>query len=129
VSRFLLLLEAGPCMGSYEVARAPHVLRAVRSAAGKLDVLDLLTDTPDEDEDVYIYQRKEGEHGHVCTRGRGCYAMVTYAYVGPMDTETGELSEVTCDERAWWEEQRMAALRAWAGGRPTPEPQRQGTLL
>lgn len=128
MSAFLLMLEAGPCMGSYETARAPKVLRAVRAAGGKLDVLDLVEDAPADDEDVFVYRAREDRHGHMCGRGR-CYVTVSYEYVGPLDKQTGELSEVDEDELAWWAEHAHAAMLAWARGEPTPEPARQGTLL
>lgn len=129
MSRFLLLLESGPCMGSYEVARAPRTLRAVRDASGHRDVLDLVDDQPRDGEEVFVYERSGERVGHVCTRGRGCYQTVDYRYVGPMDKTTGELRDVSDEDRAWWEEQRMAAMRAWAMGEPAPEPDAQGTLL
>lgn len=133
MSRFLLILDSGPCMGGFEVKRAPRTLRAVRTPAGKLDVLDLLEDEPSADEDIFVYTRVDGQVGHLCMGGRGgCLQTVAYRYVGPLDKETGELGDVEEDDRRWWDEQRMVAMRAWAMGdayRVPTGPPAQGTLL
>jgi hypothetical protein len=131
VSRFLLLLDSGPCMGGFEVKRAPRTLRAVRTPAGKLDVLDLLEDEPSEGEEIFVYTRVDDQVGHICGRGR-CLQTVAYRYVGPLDKETGELGDVDDAARRWWDEQRMVAMRAWAMGetyRTPAAPPAQGSLL
>jgi hypothetical protein len=130
MSRYLLMLMDGPCLGSYEVARAPITLRAVVSATGKKDVLDLLEDAPGDDEEVFVY-RRHGAAGHACMRGpTRCLTTLDYHYVGALDRDTGEVLAPTADERAWWETQRVGALRAWGHGNPPPAtPPRHGRLF
>ena len=133
MSGILLMLDNGPCMGSYDVTRAPKTLRAVRSSTGQRDVLNLPEDAPAADEDVHVYTRDDRAAGHLCTRGRGCYTTLSYRYVGALDKTTGEITLVDEADAAWWEEQRMAALRAWAVGEryavPAARPAQGTTLL
>lgn len=122
---FLLLLGAGPVMGSYETARAPLALRAVRHRdTGKCDVLDLVEDAPESDEDLFLYRRNPDAPAggmHVHERGRGgrgrrWLRTLSYEYVGPLDRDTGEVTEISEQHRAWWEAQYREALIAWAFG-------------
>ena len=119
MSRHLLVLTTGPCMGTYETARAPLALRAVRRESdGRCDVLDLLDDAPEPGELVYLYRRDPGARaGHVCLRRPSrCLTVLDYAYVGALDQVTGELAELSDADREWWATQRDAAMRAWAFG-------------
>lgn len=115
----ILYLDSGPCMGTYVVARAPRVLRAVKSTIdGALDVLDQVDDTAQLFERIFIYRRRDDVVGHLCTRRRGCFAQFHYEHVGELDPDTGEIEALTDRDRAWWNVQRNLALSAWAMGEP-----------
>lgn len=69
----------GPLAGeSFTVPRCPRVVRCVRAADGKADILNDPEDTPRLDEQVHWYQWDGKPAGHVCVRGRGrgCYSVV-----------------------------------------------------
>lgn len=73
-----LLLECvdGPLAGaSFTVTRCPRVVRCVIAADGTRDVLNLPEDAPRLDEAVHWYRWDGRTAGHICTRGRGCYAI------------------------------------------------------
>lgn len=81
----MISLEGGPGEGAYAVKRAPKFLRAVlNTLTGEKDVLDQLSDTPGDNEEVWVY-KLEGEAGIVhLNRGKGqsgFYATGTYRYV------------------------------------------------
>lgn len=63
----------GPASGTtVGLRRAPNYLRVVIGANGKVDALDLLSDTPREDEKIHVYQLAKarftlGDDVFVCT--------------------------------------------------------------
>lgn len=82
----------GPCEGSLQCTRAPKYLRATLGPRGKPDVLDLLEDTPNPDERVYVYEwAKEPTSAFICGRGRGRHSGLTviayYRYRDDVDAE------------------------------------------
>lgn len=115
----------GPVEGTFAVRYAPVFLRAVVARdSGILDVLDERTDTPNENEEVYVYKLlkgsgahmhlnfhvdvqfdEEGEHIHPDT---GFYASGLYYWMPEVD---GELLR---DNRTWeqWVFQAWQELRA-----------------
>ncbi len=86
----MIELKGGVCEGTYMVKRAPIYLRAVIDNEGKRDVLDLLEDTPKENESVHIY-RLEGEAGvvHLNFGGGkgGWYALGNYHHMPNIEGE------------------------------------------
>jgi hypothetical protein len=66
--------QDGPAEGKVLLLkRAPHWLRVVIGAAGEVDALDQLTDTPDPTEKVYAYVMVSGPtRSHVNMGRRGC---------------------------------------------------------
>ena len=82
----MLKLVDGPAEGTYAVKRAPLYLRAILNPqTGEKDVLDQLTDSPCDFEEVSVY-KLEGEPGMVHLNfGRsartGFYASGTYHHV------------------------------------------------
>jgi hypothetical protein len=109
----MLTLKDGPCEGTYMCKRAPLYLRAVINADGKTDVLDLIEDTPQLDEKIYIYER-EGDVGSVHLNyggGRGgFYAFATYHHLPDV------IGENARDNKTWqkWatERGRVSLLRS-----------------
>jgi hypothetical protein len=99
----VIKLVDGPAEGAYAVKRAPLYLRAIlNTLTGEKDVLDQLTDRPDDFEEVWVY-KLEGEAGMVHLNfgsGRGghrtgFYATGTYHHLP--DVVGGELRS----EMAW----------------------------
>lgn len=85
----MIKLVDGPAAGAYAVKRAPLYLRAtVDAGTGVRDVLDQLTDSPSESEDVVVY-KLEGEAGmiHLNFGGTalrtGFYVTGNYYHVAP----------------------------------------------
>jgi hypothetical protein len=64
----------GPAAGKrLDLRRAPLYLRVVIDADGGVDALDLLDDTPDPGEAIYVYRMSANlGSGIACTRGKGC---------------------------------------------------------
>lgn len=99
----MLELKDGPCEGVYYCKRAPYRLRAVVNGQGEKDVLDLVDDTPADDEKVYIY-RLEGEPGWMHIHGtkiHGFYATGTYFHMPEVDGEA-------LRDNAKWQEWALA---------------------
>lgn len=116
MGELVAMLLDGPCLGSYDVARAPQAMRAtVRRATGDRYVLDLVDDVVEPGEDAHLY-RRDGGVGFACGRGGG-YRTVSYHWVGPLDAETGEVTDPKPEDREWWEAQRRLAIAAWIEGR------------
>lgn len=120
----------GPAAGvRLSCQRAPLLLRVVRSPevaaaiGGGWDALDQLTDTPADDEEIWVYQKTE-DHGAMhlqCAgpggRGRRCRWEEFADYrLYPTQPDAATLRD-TVLWRAWAESQR-AALTA-----PTPTPE------
>ena len=88
----MIRLVDGPAKGTYAVKRAPLYLRAtVDAGTGVRDVLDQLTDSPSESEEVVVY-KLDGEAGTVhlnfgSGRGQrtGFYATGDYHHVPGVD--------------------------------------------
>lgn len=98
----MIQLVDGPAEGAYAVTRAPIFLRGVvNTLDGEKDVLDQLTDTPGDNEEVCVYKLK-GEAGVVhLNRGKGrsgFYATGTYHHLP--DVLGAELRE-TMQWRQW----------------------------
>lgn len=95
----LLRLEDGPLAGAMlEVDRCPRQVRCVRSTSGKIDILNHPDDEPAGDETVYWYEHNpDGDRGHICTRGAGCYhqASLTYAPLLSRTRPEGQLELAT----------------------------------
>lgn len=121
----MIHLHGGPCEGVYAVKRAPMYLRAVRNRGATkavpgsgMDVLDQLDDTPDADEDIYVYRIRSGTEGHVHlnmgSRGTGFYALGEYDFLPDVE---GEPLRATEAWRAWAESQPAVAERSgYEGG-------------
>ena len=98
----MLTLVDGPAAGTYWCHRAPLSLRAVVKGT-ELNVLDLVTDTPDPDETIHVY-RREGPAGtvRICGRGKnainGWFATGRYVYMPDVD---GEQFRSTQAWQAW----------------------------
>jgi hypothetical protein len=104
----------GPAKGTYSLRRAPLYLRAVVTAKGKVDVLDMLDDRPRPGERVYVYRADDSpefpsrfmlsDSIYVCVRtkdGAGAQAggaTGTYRHLPEVD---GELVRETAAWRAW----------------------------
>jgi hypothetical protein len=75
-----VVCQDGPLAGeSFTVSRCPRVVRCVRGADGKADILNEPQDAPRLDEVVHWYRRDGRPGGHMCVRhgrGRGCYTIV-----------------------------------------------------
>jgi len=86
----MLILNDGPCAGTYMCKRAPDYLRAVINGKGEKDVLDLPGDTPEPDEEIYIYRLVEGPGWIHLKRGgkkgSGYFATGSYKYIPGIDT-------------------------------------------
>ena len=96
----MLQLKDGPCEGVYYCRRAPDYLRAVINDKGEKDALDLIDDTPRDDELVFIY-RLEGEPGWMHIHGtkvHGFYATGTYYYMPEVD---GKLLRDNAEWQKW----------------------------
>lgn len=108
MSRFL----DGPAISkTLDCARAPTFIRVVVAASGKIDVLDLMDDTPRSDEMVHVYEQVPGTHHgpmFVCVRGRGGgsgrFESADYVYRPDID------GEQLRDNGSW---------RAWAQAQPS----------
>lgn len=101
----MLQLKDGPCKGIYYCKRAPTYLRAVKGKdnAGNTDVLDLIDDTPNSGETVYVYHL-DGEPGWIHIHGtkiHGFYATGTYYYMPEVNGET-------LRDNAKWQEWALA---------------------
>ena len=84
--------EDGPAAGQVlSLTRAPIFLRVVLAPDGKVDALDLLEDTPAQDEKLFAYQRV-GEAGMMHVRrsgGRGgWYTVADYRLVKDQPAES-----------------------------------------
>lgn len=68
----LLMVEDGPAKdaGGLVAQRAPEFLRFVVDSQGHWDALDQLDDQVADDEQIYVYRRREGV-GHVRGHGKG----------------------------------------------------------
>ena|ERR1700723_887131 len=66
----VISFKDGPADGmEFNLRRTPLFMRITRDQdTAKVDALDLLDDTPRDDEDIFVYQRI-GEYGHACARG------------------------------------------------------------
>ncbi len=73
----------GPADGqTLMLARAPRFLRVVVGPNNKIDALDQLTDTPEENEETHVYEiQTEPIRAHInCGRGKsGWYEIADYA--------------------------------------------------
>jgi hypothetical protein len=119
MSALAALLTDGPCIGSYDVQRAPVAMRAtVKLADGTRYVLDLVDDVVEPGEVAHLY-RRDGGIGFACgRRARDSYRTVTYTWVGLLDPATGVVADPSPRDREWWDGQRALALSAWALGEP-----------
>ncbi|MGO9903463.1 MAG: hypothetical protein ACLP0J_28130 [Solirubrobacteraceae bacterium] len=81
MSLFVVCLD-GPLAGeSFTVARCPRVVRCVRAADGKADILNEPDDTPRLDEIVHWYQWDGRPAGFMCGRGeRNSFRVVHLHY-------------------------------------------------
>ncbi len=93
----------GPAKGSpLELRRAPLFLRVVIGPRGKVDALDQLDDTPNDNETVHIYKRTSGVAVmFACGRG-GCRGTVAadYEHYLPVFGPTCDFRN-TDDWQAW----------------------------
>ena len=110
----MIRLLDGPAEGRYAVRRAPIFLRAVVSASGKADILDLLDDHPRPDERVHVYRAVPGtttmlpDSVFVCVRTKDGYGQAAgaageYHLLPDVDGETVR---------------ETAAWREWVGTQP-----------
>lgn len=73
---FFLEVLDGPLAGAtFTVSRCPRVVRCVIAADGTRDILNEPDDSPRLDEVVHWYRWDGRSSGHICTRGRGCWAI------------------------------------------------------
>jgi hypothetical protein len=74
----LVACNDGPAAGaSFEVTRCPKLVRVViDGTSGKRDILNEADDEPTVNEAVHWYRWDGRSAGHLCTRGRGCHALV-----------------------------------------------------
>lgn len=56
----MMKLVDGPAKGTYMCKRAPLYLRAVVNDKGGTDALDMLSDTPTDNEAIHVYRRIGG---------------------------------------------------------------------
>lgn len=115
-----VVLEDGPCAGTYSVRRAPHFLRAVRFEA-KQDLLDQLDDEPRLGERVYVYEAIPGTIFDPDTLAR------TGTFLCPPPGASGRYRHrPDVDGEAL---RTTAAWRAWARAQPAPIALLDGVTL
>lgn len=106
----VIRLLDGPAKGSYGVRRAPVFLRVVVTTAGKVDILDLLSDTPRKGETVHVYRAVKGttfmpsDNMRICVMGKdgeltsAASAEGDYHHLPDVD---GASVRTTADWREW----------------------------
>jgi hypothetical protein len=74
----------GPAAGTtLELQRAPHFLRVVIDNEGGVDALDQISDTPMDNESIYVYRMSANlGRGIACSRGKngGCRSFLMCEY-------------------------------------------------
>jgi hypothetical protein len=115
-----VVLEDGPCAGTYSIMRAPHFLRAVRFENVQ-DLLDQLNDEPRLGETVHVYEALPGTIFDPDTLAR------TGTFLCPPPAASGRYrhrADVDGEEL-----RTTTAWRAWARSQPASVPLLDGVTL